>query len=141
MIFWFKKAPMTLICNILVPSNEITRLSVLVVLRLGAMKLYSIFLPNTTMCYQSATQPFKSEYPSAQHLRQVCGGKLSYMLGMLLITVFWFLCSFYLFFAYSFWLFLDISGHKTANVGKLNIKKGAMSKFVNLAFFYLLYDL
>jgi len=28
MIFWFKKAPMKFICNILVPSNEITRLLV-----------------------------------------------------------------------------------------------------------------
>lgn len=39
------------------------------------------------------------------------------------------------FFVHSFWLFLDISGHKTANVGKLNIKKGAMSKFMNLVVF------
>lgn len=86
------------------------------------------------MCYQPATQPFKSEYPSAQHLGQVCGWKLSYMLGMLLITVFWFLCSFYpFFFVYSFWLFLDISGHKTSNVGKLNMKKGDNVKVYELS--------
>lgn len=41
---------------------------------------------------------------------------------------------------YSFWLFFDISGYKTAIVEKLNIKKRAMSKFINLAFF-IYYDL
>lgn len=44
------------------------------------------------------------------------------------------LCSFYpFFFVYSFWLFLDISGHKTSNVGKLNMKKGDNVKVYELS--------
>lgn len=37
------------------------------------------------------------------------------------------------FFVYSFWLFLDISGHKTSNVGKLNMKKGDNVKVYELS--------
>lgn len=66
LIFWLKKASMTLICNILISSQDFF---FLVGLRFGAMKLCNIFLPNTTMCHQPAIQTFKSEYPSARHFR------------------------------------------------------------------------